>query len=40
MTLERTSGPPIIRGRVWQHFSRGAQHDHEEKSSYARDFLS
>ena len=29
-----------LRGRVWQDLSRGAQHDHEEKSSYVRDFLS
>ncbi|MFZ0164260.1 MAG: class I SAM-dependent methyltransferase [Trebonia sp.] len=30
----------VYGGRAWQDLIRGAQHDHEEKSSYARDFLS
>jgi hypothetical protein len=30
----------VYGGRVWQDLSRGAEHDHEGKISYARIFLS
>jgi hypothetical protein len=37
LPVERAS---VYGGRLWQDFSRGAQHDHEGKISYARTFLS